>query len=256
MALRKVIEIDEAKCDGCGKCVDACHEGAIALVGGKARLVSDVYCDGLGACVGDCPQGAITIVEREAAAFDDAAVARRQAAMAQAPARHGPAHGGGCPGSALRTLPVVPAAAPPAPGPLGGRSPAGEEPAPSMLRHWPVQLRLVPPHAPFLKDADLVVCADCVPFAVPDFHARYLRDRAVLVGCPKLDDLALYAEKLSRMLHEARPSRLTVLRMEVPCCAGIADAALRAAAEPGMAFPVEVHVVGIRGGIERRVVRG
>jgi len=233
---RKIIEIDEAKCDGCGQCIDACHEGALALVDGKARLVKDTFCDGLGACIGDCPRDALKIIEREAPAFDEKQVAAVQ--------RGHQVHQG-CPGSAMRTL--APRAA--------GAQTSADQPPPSSLGQWPVQLMLVPPHAPFLKGADLVVCADCVPFAVPDFHARYLAGRAVVVGCPKLDDLGLYEEKLAAMVREARPSRLTVLRMEVPCCGGISHAAIQAAMQSGLNFPVEEHVVGIGGGIVRNVIR-
>jgi Pyruvate/2-oxoacid:ferredoxin oxidoreductase delta subunit len=233
---RKIIEIDLEKCDGCGQCIDACHEGALALVDGKARLVKDTFCDGLGACIGDCPRDALQIVEREAPAFDEGEVA---AAQHQHQAHQG------CPGSALRTL-----------APRGrGDAVAADQPPPSSLGQWPVQLMLVPPHAPFLKGADLVVCADCVPFAVSDFHARYLAGRAVVVGCPKLDDLALYEEKLAAMVREARPMRLTVLRMEVPCCRGLSQAAIQAALQSGLSFPVEEHVIGIGGGIQRTVVR-
>jgi Fe-S-cluster-containing hydrogenase component 2 len=236
---RKIIEIDEAKCDGCGQCIDACHEGALALVDGKARLVKDVFCDGLGACIGDCPQGALKIVERDAPAFDAAAVQ-----IARRPPQQHSHHG--CPGSALRSLSPIDRQVPVAP----------VQPPPSMLGQWPVQLMLVPPHAPFLKGADLVVCADCVPFAVPDFHQRYLAGRAVVVGCPKLDDLGLYAEKFVEMIEEARPARLTVVRMEVPCCRGISQAAIQAALQSRQLFPVEEHVVGVRGGIERTMIRG
>jgi NAD-dependent dihydropyrimidine dehydrogenase PreA subunit len=236
---RKIIEIDEAKCDGCGQCVDACHEGALALVDGKAKLVKDSCCDGLGACIGDCPRDALKVVERDAPAFDEAAVA----AARPRPIAH--AHGGGCPGSALRSFPPS----------RPSESAIGEQPPESSLGHWPVQLMLVPPQAPFLRGADLVVCADCVPFAVPDFHARYLADRAVVVGCPKLDDLGFYEEKLAQMVREAKPRRLTVLRMEVPCCRGIAQAAIQAALGSGQSFPVEEHVVGVRGGIECNVIR-
>ncbi|MBI5546064.1 MAG: 4Fe-4S binding protein [Deltaproteobacteria bacterium] len=247
---RKIIEIDEAKCDGCGQCVDACHEGALALIDGKARLVKDIFCDGLGACIGECPTGALKIIEREAPAFDASAVEAAQRSgpgAAHPPAHHGHGHGGGgCPGAALRSLEQ-------APGPSESDSP--DQPPPSALGHWPVQLMLVPPHAPFLKGADLVVCADCVPFTVPDFHARYLQGRAVVVGCPKLDDLEHYFQKLAAMIREARPRRLTVLRMEVPCCRGISQAAIQAALASTESFPVEEHVIGVRGGIERNVVR-
>jgi ferredoxin len=234
---RKIIEIDESRCDGCGQCIDACHEGALALVEGKAKLVRDSFCDGLGACIGDCPQGALKIVERDAPDVDARATAQAD------PPRARPRHGdGGCPGSAMRSM---------APRTSATTADADDQPPPSRLGHWPVQLMLVPPHAPFLRGADLVVCADCVPFAVPDFHARYLAGRAVLVGCPKLDDLAHYAEKLEAIVKVAQPRSLTVLRMEVPCCRGIAEVSLRAAQASGGSFPVEEHVVGIEGGIER-----
>ncbi len=276
---RKIVRIDEEKCDGCGLCVSACAEGAIELVDGKARLVSDVYCDGLGACIGDCPQDAITIEEREAEAFDEEAVMERLRALQGAgaaepmvdashpgpvpipgvlvppadglePAGHGHGHGHGhgaaCPGSALRTFDEPPPFDVPS---SGAAESASRAPAVSRLGHWPVQIMLVPPHAPFLRGADLLVCADCVPFVVPDFHERYLAGRAVLVGCPKLDDLAYYHEKLAHIVAVARPARVTVLRMEVPCCGGIAQASLRAVQGAGLGTPVEVHTIGVRGDI-------
>lgn len=240
---RKIIEIDEKKCDGCGQCVTACHEGALALIGGKAQLVKDTFCDGLGACIGECPQGALTIVERDAPEFDEAAVAAAQRTNAL-PTNRGTTPARSCPGSAMgsfeptRTAPSTPDQLPP-----------------SSLNHWPVQLMLVSPQAPFLQDADLLVCADCVPFAVPDFHARYLSGRAVVVGCPKLDDLSHYAQKLVAIVQQAQPRRLTIARMEVPCCRGITQAAVQAALGSNRPFPVEEHVVGIRGSIERQAVR-
>lgn len=240
---RKIIEIDESRCDGCGQCIDGCHEGALALVDGKAKLVKDTFCDGLGACIGECPTGALKIIERDASEFDQAAVdVHLKVAQAQPHAHHA---GGGCPGSAMRSFDALAAAA----------SASPDQPPPSMLQQWPVQLMLVPPHAPFLKGSDLVVCADCVPFTVPDFHARYLAGRAVVVGCPKLDDLDHYFEKLSAMMKQAQPRRLTVVRMEVPCCGGIVQAAVKAAFDSGLSFPIEEHVAGVRGGITRTVVR-
>ncbi len=256
---RQIIEIDEAKCNGCGRCVPGCKEGALQIINGKARLVSEVYCDGLGACLGECPQGALKVVEREAPGFDEKAVdehLRRigrppMAGQAPSPAHepdHGHTHGqagGGCPGSALRHL------APTAPvreGPATGERTFGSPP-PSKLSHWPVQLMLVPPHAPFLQGADLVLCADCVPFAIPDFHSRYLDGRAVLVGCPKLDDAGFYQEKMTAIFQQARPRKTTVLRMEVPCCGGLARLAREARAAAGVSTPLEVHVIGIQGGI-------
>jgi ferredoxin len=251
---RKIIEIDESKCDGCGQCIDACHEGALALVDGKAKLVKDIFCDGLGACIGDCPTGALQVIEREAPDFDEAAVKAHLGVLPvlqpkAAPALghgagHGHAHGGGCPGSAMRKM--VPAGAAPT---------SPDQPPPSMLGHWPIQLMLVPPHAPFLKGSDLVICADCVPFTVPDFHQRYLAGRAVVIGCPKLDDLNHYFEKLKAMVKQAQPRKLTILRMEVPCCRGIVQAAAEAAQASGLSFPVEEHVVGVGGGITKKVLR-
>jgi ferredoxin len=249
MTARKTIRIDEERCDGCGLCVPACHEGALAIVDGKARLVSASACDGLGSCLGECPRGAITIVaaegaDREGAAPEAGATAAQPLSVEDEPPPPPTHHGHACPGSALRVI----AAQRPQPAAPAAEATA-DQPPPSSLGHWPVQLTLVPPHAPFLAGADLVVCADCVPFAVPDFHARYLGGRAILVGCPKLDDLGAYHQKLIRIIAEARPTRITVVRMEVPCCGGIAQAVLDAAARSAPGLRVEVHTVGIRGGI-------
>lgn len=231
---RKIIEIDEEKCDGCGLCVEACHEGAIRLIDGKARLVGDSYCDGLGDCLGECPQGAIAIIEREADAYDEEAV---QARMAPKTAKPSPANAPlpcGCPGTALRSFKSDL-------GPKSGPAPS------SRLGQWPVQLKLIPPTAPFLQDADILLCADCVPFSVGDFHDRYLAGRALLVGCPKLDDLAYYEEKLEAIFREAAPRRITVLRMEVPCCSGLANAAIRARHAAAPHVPLEVVIIGLQG---------
>jgi Pyruvate/2-oxoacid:ferredoxin oxidoreductase delta subunit len=242
MATRKVIRIDEAKCDGCGKCVTSCAEGAIAVVDGKARLVSELYCDGLGACLGDCPQGAIAIEEREAAAFDEhetqkhlARLTGAHGAPAPIPVMDTPHQ---CPGSALRSFgrPTHAASAPTATGSMA-----------SELTHWPIQLTLIPPTAPYLQGADILLVADCVPFAFPDFHQRFLRNKPVLIGCPKLDQMDLYAKKLTEILRVARPKSLTVVHMEVPCCSGftrLAQYALRAAES---ATPLTDVTIGIRG---------
>ena len=266
---RKIVHIDEEKCTGCGECIPACHEGALQLVDGKARLVKEIYCDGLGDCLGTCPVDAIRVEEREAEEFDAGAVEEHLNQEAPEPASACP---GQCPGAAIRELfkDDAPAEKAPADVPAGecprGDDPTGcgaccgaadtDQPPPSQLGHWPLQLRLVPPGAPFLEGADIVVCADCVAFAVPDFHTRYVAGHAVLVGCPKFDDLALYREKLKKIFELANPASVTVLRMEVPCCAGIAAAAIEACdtALPGM--PVEVHTIGIRGRIERSIVAG
>jgi ferredoxin len=242
---RKIIRIDESKCDGCGLCTQACHEGALAIVDGKAKLVSETYCDGLGACLDECPRGAIIIEEREAPAFDEAAAQQQKARKAVA------AHGG-CPGSRMQALTqptdrsLTVAARTPECEPQGGRP---EACGTSQLSHWPVQLRLLNPAAPFLRGAHLLLCADCVPFTVPDFHARYLTGHAVAVSCPKLDDINETIERLAAIFTEAQPIRVTVLRMEVPCCGGLVMAARKAREAVRASMPLDVHIVGIRGGI-------
>jgi ferredoxin len=231
MVMRDVVRIDEAKCDGCGLCVGACAEGAIALVDGKARLVSESHCDGLGACLGHCPQGAITVEPVEAAPFDETAVARRPV----------PATGGfaACPGSR-----AVSFAAPdltPRPDAAG---------RPSALRHWPVQLHLVAPAAPYFQGADVLLAADCVAYAIGDFHRDHLAGRSLAIACPKLDARQeIYLEKLVAMIDEAKIASLTVMVMEVPCCGGLVQLARLAAARASRRVPVEVVVAGIRGDI-------
>lgn len=236
---RKIVQIDEDKCTGCGECVPACAEGAIQIIDGKARLVSEVYCDGLGACLGHCPEDAITIIEREAEEFDEAAAMAHVAEAAQ----ERPA---ACPGAATRqfTLDVLPQVGGPDAPPAA--TPSGEGP-PSALTHWPVQLKLVPPGAPFLKGADLLLVADCVPFAMADFHARLLRGRPVVVGCPKLDDLRFYADKLADILRQAEPRSLTVVFMEVPCCSMLVGIAEEARRNAGTDTPLEKVRVSVRG---------
>lgn len=243
MAIREIIRINEKLCDGCAQCVSACAEGAIEIRNGKARLVSETYCDGLGACIGDCPQGAITIEKREAPDFDETAVKEHLARSNQpqcataSPATHDHPVGGGCPGAALRSF------TPPTTQPRR----EAPDPATSALRHWPVQLMLVPPGAPFLDGADLLISADCVPFAAADFHQRYLAGKALLVGCPKLDDLQHYYEKLRMIFAQASPSSVTVLKMEVPCCNGIAQAAIMARNEVIPDTDLTVTTIGIHG---------
>lgn len=240
---RLLIKIDEEKCDGCGLCVSACAEGAIAIVDGKARLVSESYCDGLGACLGECPQDAISMEEREAKDFDPQAVHEHLAKHSAKPRAHA-APACGCPGAQDQTF--APAQTPQKIATDNLQLP------PSSLGHWPVQLMLVSPLAPYLRNADLIICADCVPFAVADFHQRYLNGKVVLVGCPKLDDLDYYRQKLRQVFAEGKPRRLTVLRMEVPCCSGIAQAAIEARDEAAPSLPLEVHTIGIREGIQRQ----
>ena len=250
MALREVIEIDEDLCDGCGGCVTACAKGAIAIIDGKARLVSDTYCDGLGVCLGHCPQGAITIIKREAAVFDEAAVEhhlteqrRREASPNAAPGLSVISPfagvGGGCPGSRPRMMEPVPPAA----------SSEGTDPT-SQLRHWPVQLHLVPPTAAFFQDAEVLLAADCVAFAVGDFHQRFLSGRSLAIACPKLDsNQDVYLEKLVMMIDEAGIRSLRVMVMEVPCCGGLVRLVEEALRRAQKAVAVDCLVVGTQGQI-------
>jgi ferredoxin len=233
---RKIVRIDEEKCDGCGRCVPACAEGAIEIIDGKARLTSDRLCDGLGACLGECPLGAITIEERESEVFDEAAVAARRA-----PAREHAKHASGCPSARILDF-GVPAGRPSMPSPF---SPA----TPGALRHWPVQLHLLPPTAPFLQDADLLICAPCVPFAMPDFHTRLLQGRSVAIACPKLDDQTGYLEKLTTLFAHTNPRSVTVARMVVPCCGGLLRLVHQARDLAGSRLPITDLVIGPNGQI-------
>lgn len=250
--LRDVVTIDEELCDGCGQCIPACHEGALRIVGGKARLVSDVLCDGMGACLGHCPRGAIRVERREAAAFDEAAVAHRAAQVVAKPAcpasrpRGGPAvHGGGCPGSRFAQFDTGGMAS----GGTLGKSTAAGATRPSGLGHWPVQLQLLSPGAPVLRGARLLVAADCVLVACGEFHERLLCGRAVVIGCPKFDDLAGYVEKLTAMIANNDLREIVVARMEVPCCGGIVAAVRTARRQAGVDVPIVEVVVSTRGDI-------
>jgi NAD-dependent dihydropyrimidine dehydrogenase PreA subunit len=242
--IRKIVRIDEARCDGCGDCIPSCAEGALEVVDGKARMVADALCDGLGACIGLCPRGAITVEEREAEAFDEAEVHARMPAPPPA-LRPVPALVAPAPSPRPRPrLSVVQAsdAAPPACAPARP-SRAGD----SRLGHWPVQLRLVSPQASFLRGADLLVAADCVPFAYPAFHEKLLAGRAVVIACPKLDDMRDGLARLEATFRAAGVRSVTVARMEVPCCGGISAVARRALAAAGSDAPLSEVVVGVDG---------
>ena len=244
MALRKVVRIDQEKCDGCGECVTSCAEGAIAVIDGKARLVSETYCDGLGACLGHCPQDAITVEEREAAGFDEAETQKHLARLSGLAARPAPlplaaAHHHQCPGSMARSLGSR----------TGSASAQAVGPVASELINWPVQLTLVPPGAPYLRVADILLVADCVPFALPDFHQRFLHGKPVVIGCPKLDQPEFYITKLAEVVRAARPKSLTVIHMEVPCCSGLTRIAERALAEAESDIPLTDITIGIRGDV-------
>jgi Pyruvate/2-oxoacid:ferredoxin oxidoreductase delta subunit len=247
MAVREVIEIDEDLCDGCGDCVTACAEGAIAIVEGKARLISDGYCDGFGACLGECPQGAISIIRREADAFDEAEVARHLARRQTPDSRPRlggelPMAGGGlaassCPGAQARTWDAAPVP-----------SEAPTSPRPSRLRQSPIQLHQVPPTAPFFHDADVLLAADCVAYAVGGFHDGFLEDHGLAIACPKLDShQEIYLQKLVAMIDDAEIRSLEVLVMEVPCCSGLVRLAQQAASQARRSVPVRCRVIGVRG---------
>ncbi len=240
-AVRKIVEIDEERCDGCGLCVLSCAEGAIQIVDGKARLVSESYCDGLGACLGECPQGALRIIERESEEFDPEAVEHYlKEREKQRPAEAGaPAHAG-CPSAQIRTFEVVC---------NDSAAPRAEGESPSALSHWPVQLRLVPANAPFLKSADLLVAADCVPVAYPDFHRDFLAGKVVLIGCPKFDNPTEYVQKFAEIFKNADVRRVTVVDMEVPCCSALGMIVKKGLEVAGKSVPIEQVTVSTRGGI-------
>lgn len=239
--VRRIIHIDTEKCNGCGACAEACHEGAIGMVDGKAKLLRDDYCDGLGDCLPACPTGAITFEEREAAAYDEAAVLankKKAEGGAKAPAF------GGCPGSRMqtfhRTEPVVPAA--PA-SPAVSAAPAAQEgQVASRLEQWPVQIKLVPVQAPYFDGARLLIAADCTAYAYAGFHEKFMKDRITLVGCPKLDAID-YSEKLAEIIGSHDIQSITLVRMQVPCCGGMEMALRKALEKAGKVIPWKVVIV-------------
>lgn len=248
---RKIIKIDEERCNGCGACVTACHEGAIGMVDGKARLLSDHYCDGLGDCLPACPTGAITFEEREAAPYDEAAVKARMQAV------HGHPAGGtsgtpetlpcGCPGTQSRRISRTArqAAAQPA-----GRAEGADNPqAASRLAQWPVQIKLAPVNAPYFDGCHLLIAADCTAYAYGNFHQDFIRGRVTLIGCPKLDE-GDYTEKLTAILAANDVQSVTVVRMTVPCCGGIQRAVQNAVAASGKNIPLRVAVVAPDGTLQ------
>jgi ferredoxin len=243
---RKIVEIDGELCDGCGQCVPSCAEGAIEIVDGKARIAAEQYCDGLGACLGECPNDALTIIEREADDFDEEAVEVRLREMEEAKKTEESSLPCGCPSSTLQSF-IPPAASTKETVP-GGRG----EPAVSNLSHWPIQIRLVPPTAPFLKGTDLLVVADCVSVAYPNLNSEFLSGKAVLIGCPKLDDAEAYVEKFVEIFKTADLKSVTVLIMEVPCCFGLETIIKRALDAAGTKIPFEEVVVSTRGEILKR----
>ena len=240
---RQIIEIDEEKCNGCGQCILACAEGALALVDGKARLVGEIYCDGIGACIGDCPEGALTIVERPADEFDEKAVEEQmkkkhssEIMIESAPEK---SLACGCPSSVMTTLQKKPQA----------QSSGTHNEGVSELGQWPVKLQLLGPNALFLKGANLVLLADCASAAYPNLHQQLLRDKAVAMGCPKLDDLEAHIARLSEILKGALLKSMTVVHMEVPCCEAFLSAAREAIRRSGVDVPLNYKVIGRSGAI-------
>jgi ferredoxin len=251
--IRKIIKIDEELCNGCGSCVPACAEGALKIIDGKARVIADLYCDGLGACLGECPTGALTIEEREADEFDEHAVEQMLEARKKKPeAAHRtvlPMAGGGCPSTRM----VQSFGAPPTdaeePAPAGG-------PVESALSHWPIQIMLVPPTAPFLKGADLLVLADCVAVAFPSLHRDLLKGKRVMMGCPKFDNVQAYIDKFAQICMLSGIRSITSVVMEVPCCAALPVIVRKGMEASEAKIPMEEVVVSVRGKIlERRVVQ-
>lgn len=251
MSVRKVIQIDEEKCNGCGLCVPNCAEGAIQIIDGKAKLVKDSYCDGLGACLGHCPQDALHIIEREADEFDEEeAMNFIKNTQGNSKVNHGKPVGqqmthpmGGCPGSRMRMFDNNEKV-----GKMNSIDSGDiEVKIKPQLRQWPVQLSLVPVNAPFFNNADLLVTADCVPFAYPDYHIALLKGKALVVGCPKLDDLEFYIEKLTQIFENNSIKSITVAHMEVPCCSGIVRAVDIAMERSGKDIPVTKVRIEING---------
>jgi len=209
--VRKIVKIDEEKCNGCGLCIPSCPEGALQIINGKARLVSEVYCDGLGACLGECPQGAITIEERVAEKFDEEVVKARLEGKEEI--------------TAISTV----------------------APKSSALAQWPIQLHLVNPKAPYFQNADLIVVADCVPFAYGNFHQDFLKGKSIVIGCPKFDDVQLYEEKLTEIFRQSKIKSITVVNMEVPCCNSLHYIVRKAVERSGKNIPIEQVIIGIKG---------
>lgn len=267
---RKIIVIDEDKCDGCGLCIPSCPEGALAIIDGKARLVKEDFCDGLGACIGECPQGALVIEEREVEDYDEEGViahlsekspelVKKHIEHLRAHAEEVPEHHSHhgitvCPSAQVmqweevkeeqKVIEIPPEEA------------KEEERISSELRQWPVQLHLVPPFAPYFKNADIALIADCVPFAYANFHTDLLRGKAIAIGCPKLDDVNAYLSKITQILANNDVKSLTVVIMEVPCCYGLVHVARQALEQSGKNIPFEEVVIGIKGDLLKRVGSG
>jgi Pyruvate/2-oxoacid:ferredoxin oxidoreductase delta subunit len=253
--LRKIIEIDDDLCDGCGNCIPSCAEGALEIVDGKARMIADFYCDGLGACLGECPTGALSIVEREADDFDEEAVEEHLAKKKAQKPKVMPMVSGGCPSAKLQTFSAKETLSASSPCQTANQ-PAAFEHSESALSHWPVQIMLVPPNAPFLKNADLLVVADCVPITYPEFHRDFLKGKAVMMGCPKFDDTQHYIEKFSQICKVSGIKSITNVVMEVPCCSALPMIVKKGMELSGVTIPMEEVVISTRGKVlDRRRIR-
>jgi Fe-S-cluster-containing hydrogenase component 2 len=240
--LRKIIEIDEELCDGCGQCVTGCAEGSLQIVDGKAKMVSDNLCDGLGACIGECPNGALRIVEREAEEFDEEAVEKYLAEKEAVKQKQQPVLACGCPSTNIQTFAPVSSC-------REANIPAGFEDSESALSHWPIQIRLVPATAPFLKGADLLVLADCCGVAIPTLHKDLLKGRVVMIGCPKFDDIQEYVEKFADIFKTADIKSVLSVVMEVPCCSGLPMIVKKGMEAAGKNIPIKELVISTRGKI-------
>ncbi|PYG88855.1 MinD superfamily P-loop ATPase [Ruminiclostridium sufflavum DSM 19573] len=235
---RKIISINEERCNGCGLCVNACHEGALILENGKAKLISDSYCDGLGDCLPECPADAITIIEREAAAYDEELVMENIKKKSDLHALSGSPVHTGCPGS--RAMSIKKSLSQTAP------AKADTEPLTSELMQWPCQIKLVPVNAPYFENCDLLIAADCTAYAYANIHKEFMKNRITLIGCPKLDD-GDYSEKLAAILENNNINSVKILRMEVPCCGGIVNAVKAALIKSGKMIPWSIAVIGTSG---------
>ena len=238
---RKIIEIDEERCDGCGLCILGCAEGALKVIDGKAKVVADKFCDGLGACLGECPNDALTIVEKETDEFDEIAVEEHLSQMEKQTVHQTPAPSSGCPSATLQSF--APTAC------QNANQPIAHEGGLSALSHWPVQIRLVPPQAPFLKNAHLLVAADCTPLAYADFHERLLKGKVVLMGCPKFDDVQDYIDRFAAIFTASDIASITAAIMEVPCCSGLPYLIKKGMEKAGKTIPMETVVISTRGQI-------
>ncbi len=242
--VRKIIEIDEELCDGCGLCVPDCAEGSLVIVDGKAKMVSDNLCDGLGACLGSCPTGALKIIERPAEDFDEEAVENYLAKQQNSTAPQAKPKHSGCPSAQLKTFsPKTPCQTANTPKPLAMAAGNGT----SSLTHWPVQIRLVPPTAPFLQGADLLIAADCSAVSAPNFQLDYLNGKVVMMGCPKFDDADSYVERFSEIIANCNLNSITILIMEVPCCSSMNGIIEQAINKAGKSVPVEQITISAQG---------